>query len=111
MEVSFETTRMQKLCTSEKDMRKKWGGLSAKKLQQRLSELRAAETLDDISRLPFARCHELKGNRAGQLSLDLAHPYRLIIRPDHDPVLVKPDGGLDWGQVTKVVVLEVCDPH
>jgi proteic killer suppression protein len=111
MEVSFASRKMQKTCSSEKEMKREWGAVLAKKLQQRLMELKAAETLEDISRLPPARCHELTGNRKGQLSVDVTQPYRLIFAPDHDPAPRKPDGGLDWTKVTKVVVLEVVDTH
>lgn len=111
MEVSFASRKMQKACSSEKELKREWGPPIAKKLGQRLMELSAAQTLKDISRLPPARCHELSGDRQGQLSVDVAQPYRLIFEPDHDPAPKKPDGGLDWTQVTKVVVLEVCDTH
>jgi proteic killer suppression protein len=52
----------------------------------------------------------LKQDRAGQLSVDLDHPYRLIFTPAA-PALTKPDGGLDWTQVTVIVVLGVEDTH
>ena len=111
MEVRFASRGTQKTCSSEREMKRAWGAVPAKKLQQRLMELRSAGTLEDIRGLPAARCHELKGSREGQLSVDLVHPHRLIFEPDHDPLPRKPDGGLDWTQVTKVLVLEVCDPH
>lgn len=111
MEVSFASRSMQRACSTERDMKKAWGAAMAKKLQQRLAEFAAADTLEVISRLPPARCHELAGDRKGQLSVDLVHPYRLIFAPDHDPLPAKPDGGLDWTQVTKILVLEVYDPH
>ncbi len=111
MEVSFATKKLQKTCSSAKEMQRTYGAELSEKLKQRLWELRAAVTLRDISRLPPARCHELKGNRAGQLSVDLTHPYRLIFQPDHAPLPYKDDGGLDWTQVTRVLVLEVVDTH
>jgi plasmid maintenance system killer protein len=111
MEVRFATRSMQKACSSEKEIRRKLGAALAQRLQQRLTELAAADTLDDISRLPPARCHELKGNRTGQLSVDLGHPHRLVFEPDHHPIPRKDDGGLDWTNVTKVVVVEICDIH
>ena len=111
MKVSFASRKMQKACSSEKESRREWGRDIARKLQQRLMEFTAAETLADISHLPPARCHELSGDRAGVLSVDVAHPYRLIFVPDHDPVPTKTDGGLDWSKVIKIVVLEVCDTH
>ncbi|MCK4659597.1 MAG: killer suppression protein [Phycisphaerae bacterium] len=111
MDVYFSTRNMQRRCSSNKEMQKEWGDRIAKKLQQRLMELRAAEVLSDVSRVPPPRCHELSGDRKGQLSVDLVHPYRLYFAPDHDPLPRKPDGGLEWARVTRIVVLEVFDPH
>jgi plasmid maintenance system killer protein len=82
----------------------------AKLIRRRLDDLRAADTLQVMRNLP-GRCHELKGDRAGQLSLDLDGPYRLLFRPADEPPPTKPDGGMDWTQVTAVVVLGVVDTH
>lgn len=82
----------------------------AKLIRRRLDDLRAVETLEVMRNLP-GRCHELKGNRAGQLSLDLDGPNRLIFVPYHDPIPKKPDGGLDWNGVTVIKVLGVEDTH
>lgn len=111
MQVLFSTRKMRRDCSTEREMVRRWGKPLAKKLQQRLMELYGAPTLADMSRLPPARCHELALNRKGQLSIDLVHPYRLVFVPDHDPVPLKPDRGLDWALVTKVLVLEVADTH
>jgi len=60
--------------------------------------------------LPGARCHELKGNRAGQLAVSLDHPGRLIFEPTK-PVPRREDGGLDWTRVTAIEVIEIVDYH
>lgn len=111
MVISFASSQLQKLCNSEKVMQKKLGAPMAEKLQQRLAELQAADNLADISRLPPPRCHELKQDRQGDLAVDLVHPNRLIFRPDHDPIPAKADGGLDWAQVTRIVIVEIADYH
>ncbi|MFH1745485.1 MAG: killer suppression protein [Planctomycetota bacterium] len=111
MEMSFASRGMQKACSIAKETRRKWGVELARRLQQRLMELKAAETLADISHLPPARCHELTGDRVGQFSVDLIHPYRLLFTPDHDSTPRKPDGGVERSEVTKILVLEVCDTH
>ncbi|MGH3304435.1 MAG: type II toxin-antitoxin system RelE/ParE family toxin [Streptosporangiaceae bacterium] len=80
MEVTFDDPRLKRLCESEKELRKQCGVLRAKKIQTRLADLRAAETLADMRMLP-GHCHELTADRAGQLSLDLDQPYRLLFRP------------------------------
>ncbi|MCZ8038658.1 MAG: hypothetical protein O9276_11135 [Microcystis sp. LE17-20A] len=55
------------------------------------------------------RCHELLHNRAGQLSLDLVHPLRLIFEPANIPIPRKADGGIDWQKVTAVVIIGIVD--
>ena len=78
---------------------------------QRLNELAAADSLRDISHLPPPRLHELSGNRAGQFSVDLDHPYRLLFIPAHDPVPVLENGGIDKSQVTEVEIIGIVDTH
>lgn len=92
-------------------MRAAFGKPLAERLQQRLAELKAAETLEDIRRLPPARCHELSQDRKGQLAVDLVHLKRLIFEPDHNPIPRRSDGGLDWPHVTRVRVIEIIDYH
>ncbi len=86
-------------------------GKMADKLAQRLEELASADTLADISHLPPPRCHALKGNRSGQFSVDLMHPYRLIFTPDHEPVPLTEDGGIDLRLVTKILIISIDDTH
>jgi proteic killer suppression protein len=76
-----------------------------------LKAFRIAENLEEIRFLPQVRCHELKGDRQGTLSVDLDHPYRLIFEPANDPIPRKPDGGLDWTQVTVIRILAVENYH
>jgi plasmid maintenance system killer protein len=109
LEVFFEDSHLAQAFESDKDLRGRYGPERAKKLQLRRSALLAAETLEDLRRAP-GRCHELTGNYAGLLSLDLDGPYRLFFRPaeETDP---RPGGGLDWTKVTAVVVTGIVDPH
>ena len=111
MVIYFRTRKLQKVCNSAKEANKKLGHQMARKLQQRLMELKAATCLADISRVPPPRCHQLSGNREGQLSVDLEHPYRLLFIPAIDPVPVTQDGGLDWAQVTEIEIVEIADTH
>ncbi len=111
MEISLASGKMAKLCNSQREMRSKLGPRCAERLQQRLEELRAAATLEDMRSLPGARCHELTQDRKGQLAVDLVHPRRLVFEPEGDPVPTKADGGLDWSRVTEIVIVEVVDYH
>jgi proteic killer suppression protein len=109
LEVSFDDRGLAEMCASETELRKKWGTVRGKKMEQRLKDLRAAETLADMRYLP-GRCHELTGNLAGQLSLDLDHPYRLLFRPAEETE-PSPGGGLDWTKVTAVALTSITDTH
>jgi len=110
MDIEFATWKLAKACNSEKAMKAEWGVRMAKKLKRRLSDLEAANTLEEVRSLP-GRCHELLADRKGQLAMDLVHPLRLIFRPSHDIRPAKPDGGLDWQQVTSIEILGICDYH
>ena len=110
MEIEFRTTKLHKDCWSQRAMTGRWGPKTAKKMRRRLADLEAAETLEQMRHLP-GRCHELSGDLAGCLALDLDHPYRLIFRPNQDPVPRKPDGGLAWEHVTGILIEKVVDYH
>lgn len=110
MELEFATTRLLKLCSDERGLRRTLGPASAKKLQAHLKSLQAAAALDEFRFLP-GRCHELAGDRAGQLALELPDGRRLIFEPAADPPPVKTDGGLNWAAVRSVRILEIADYH
>lgn len=111
MRIYFRTKKMGRICSSSSEMQKEYGAEMTRKLQQRLMELRAASTLSEMSPHPPARVHPLKGSRAGQFSVDLIHPFRLVFVPADDPVPLKPDGGVDLAGITAIIVLEICDTH
>ena len=111
MVIYFKTKRLQKICNNTNEAIQKLGPKKARKLQQRLMELKAAACLAYISKVPPARCHPLSGNRDGQLSVDLEHPYRLLFIPADDPIPVKQEGGLDWAKVTEIEIVEIVDTH
>ena len=106
----FRSDRLRKICNDERKARAELGMEMAKVLRRRLDALRAAPTLACMRNLP-GRCHELTGNLAGVISIDLRGQYRLLFVPMGDPVPTKPDGGLDWTRITKVEVFAVEDTH
>lgn len=110
MDITFASDKLRKEINSQKRLVKRHGSDRARRIRRRLDDLRAAVVLEDMRHLP-GRCHELKGNRAGQLSLDLDHPYRLIFEPVNEPVPRKADGGLDWTAITAVIIIGVEDTH
>ena len=53
----------------------------------------------------------LSGDRKGLFAVDLEHPFRLEFKPNHDPVPLKEDGGVDLDEVTAVTIMAVEDYH
>lgn len=114
MEITFKTRKLEKIFNKGTQLEATQGPKRAKKIRVRMQEFRAAESLKDFwpPKSPPGRCHELtEGQRAGQLSVDLDHPYRLIFVPDHNPVPERPEGGLDWSKVTAIKIIGVEDTH
>ncbi len=111
MEVSFRTKKLQKQCNKRKKCIRTFGQRCAEKIRARLDELTDSPNLKTMEHFPQARFHPLKGDRNGQYALDVKHPKRLIIKPNHNPLPELPDGGIDLEKVTKVVVIEIEDYH
>jgi len=111
MYIAFRNRKFEKLFSDEKALIRKWGPEQAEKIKLRVTQLLAAETLEVMRTMPQVRAHELSGNRAGQISLDLRHPYRLLIKPDYENPPHKNDGGLDWKKIRKIKILGVEDTH
>ena len=110
MELTYRKKKLERQCTDPKEANKALGAEQAKRLRQRVDDLLAAPSLAEFRQLP-GRCHELTADRAGQLSLDLNGPYRLILVPTASPPPTMPSGGLDWSAVTAVEVIEITDTH
>jgi proteic killer suppression protein len=111
MDIRFADRKLERECNDSRLLRRRHGERRAKLLRRRLDELHDAQVLEDLRNVTGARCHELTGNLKGFLSVDLDHPYRLLIRPDHDPVPRRPDGGVDWSNIQAVIVVGVEDTH
>jgi plasmid maintenance system killer protein len=101
MEVVFRTPKEQLFYESRQALSRKYGGPNATKIIQRIEQLRAAPTPQQLP--ASARFHEHKGARKGLFSLDLVHPKRLIVRPrEHFE---------SWVEIESVEIYEVMDPH
>ena len=111
MDIVFRTSKLQKECNDFRLLQKVHGAQRARLIRRRLDELRAANTLADMSYLPPPRMHQLKGKRQGQISLDLDYPYRLLITVANDPVPRKDNGSINLSKVTEVMILGVEDTH
>jgi proteic killer suppression protein len=111
MDIQFKTKKLEKTCNDFKRLSQAYGERQAARIALRLQQIAAADDLSVLAKLPHLHCHELKGNRKGQLAIDLVHPYRLVFSADEEPAPRKADGGLDWSRVHTVRILDIEDYH
>lgn len=110
MDITFKNNKLRKTVNDPRKCYKEYGQVGGKKLLQRLTDLRDAETLEDVRCLP-GRYHELTNNRKGQWSCDLEHPYRLIFTPHENPIPTDQDGKYIWIKILGVEIIEIVDYH
>lgn len=106
MKLEYKSNKLAKSVVSLSAIAANYG-TRAKLVKQRISELQAAPTLETMRNIPAANCHELKGNLAGKLAVDVSGNHRIIFEPDHNPPPTNVDGGLDWLQVTNIIILDI----
>jgi len=111
VELSFRNNKLAKLLNSEREILRTYGADNGRRIMLRLSNIRDATTLEELSKVPQTRVHELKAVRNEQISVDAKHPYRLILVCNNDETPRKDDGGLDWARITKVQLIEIIDTH
>lgn len=113
MDIKFRNPSLEKLANSARDLARKFGSQVARKVQIRLGMLAASECLEDVSHLSPERRHELQGSKKGQFAVDTTKTsgVRVVFKPNHDPVPVKEDGGVDLSKVTNIVIWDIGDYH
>jgi len=107
--ITFSNNKLEKIANNDRERLAKLGKIRANKLKQRLDDLFAAKTLEDVRYLP-GRYHELIENRKGQWACDLDQPYRLIFTP-HPPIPIDIHGRFIWPEITGVEIIQIADYH
>lgn len=111
MNITFRSEKLAKIFNSEKSLVREYGTENAKRIRLRMAVLVAANSLDEVPTHPPERRHELSGDRRGQFAVDLKHPQRLIIEPNHNPLPRKAEGGLDLRKISAITIVGVEDYH
>ena len=104
MEIEFKTKKLKKVCEDSKKLSQKFGSHKAGQIIKRINELISAKNLYDISKLPQANLHLLKGNLKNHFAVNLNQPYRLIFLPLNGDLL-------DLKSITSVKIINIKDYH
>ena len=110
MKISFGDKRLEDYASDERKRVRKLGAIRAKLYKQRLDDLYAANTLEEVRYLP-GHYHEWVGNRKGQWACDLDQPYRLIFTPTARPIPTDPNGKYIWIEIDSIEIEEIENYH
>ena len=113
MDILFKRKKDREIANNESRLRKEFRGnpRRSKLVRNRLDELADVNNLAEMSSLPQAGCHELKGSRADQLAVKLDKGFRMIFEVANEPIPRKADSGLDWSQVTTIRILNLAEDY
>jgi len=110
MQIAYKSNKLNKTLSTPREIMANYG-TRAKQVNKRMEELKAAVTLQDISLIPQANCHPLKGSLKGCLAVDISANYRIVFEPDNNPLPTNDEGGLDWKSVTDIKIISIEDYH
>ena len=60
----------------------------AEKIDMRIGEISAADTVEMMIQFRIGRCHPLTQDRKGQYAVDLIHPYRLVFEKNGNEIQI-----------------------
>lgn len=78
MYIEFKSNKLRRRCELHNEGVQAWGEQLARKVVQRLNELKTIPEIQSLRNLPHLRCHPLQGSRAGQYAIDLDKSWRLV---------------------------------
>jgi plasmid maintenance system killer protein len=105
MELFFDDRNLERACMMEGESIQAWGEKRAAVVRRRIAQLSAAEHLAVLTTLPPLQFSP--GDRPGEFTIDVLHPYRLSLAPWLDPLPRSRDGGLALAQVTTIRILAI----
>lgn len=102
MDVFYEDRRLEKLCTDEREMRRRRADIAGR-LRLRIKALETAESVGELPKHdPLGKWHSLDANLGGLWSGKLSANYRLLIRPE---------GSTEPLSAVSVTVIDIDDYH
>lgn len=104
MEIHYSTRKMEKILTNPRLIKKHYSKIHHK-LVIRLSELRAAESLADITTSPPPRRHKLKGSFKECWGIDVSRNYRIIVQPEGEY------DEHDLNTIKEIIIIDIDDYH
>ena len=105
MELTYKNDKLKNLCENpkyNKELAKKYGIDVAKRLPQRIKELKSFVCLMDVPQtLPFRR-HKLTGDLKDYFAINITMQYRLIFKQKDNNIVIE-----DLKKIKEIEIMEV----
>ncbi len=88
LDITYKNNKIKRVCTDAKVSDRRYGNEMSEKIQMRIGEIEAADTVEEMVKYRIGRCHSLTNNRKGQYAVDLVHPYRLVFEKHGNTIQV-----------------------
>ena len=63
MDITYKNKKIEKVCTDAKMSDRTYGNEMSEKIQMRIGEMEAADTVEEMIKYHIGRCHPLTNNR------------------------------------------------
>ena len=102
LNVSYDTKKWKAVCTRIEEAQAEYGPQPAAELHELLAEAESFHTADEL--IEFRDGEILKGD---SLSFSFGTHYRATFNAIGDNLPRKVDGSVDWGQVRRIMLIEI----
>lgn len=107
LELAFGSQELRDQCLNESLAAQELGGHVAARLMARLADMAAVSVVSELQAFPG----KMRERSRGILVLNLTDGFLLVFRGNHLKERVRPDGGIDWSRVTRVLICGVERSH
>lgn len=103
MIVAFQSEKLRRICEDDTVATERLGAPTAGALRERLSDIRAASTIDEL----FVGKPRLSGAKSELLTVDLGPDARSIWTVNHVQVPMTQDNIVDWTRTTRIRLTKI----
>lgn len=103
MLVAFQTKKLRRVCEDESVASAMLGPTVAAQLRERLADIRAASTTDDL----LVGSPRVGASNSTLLTIDLGPNSHMTWTANHVTPRTNEDGDIDWSRVTRIRLLKI----
>lgn len=99
---------MRDLCEDVGVSQSKLGADVSQSLNNRIADLVAAKTIQDLPFLNFELASHVNGEEVEVSKMELSHGYKLFFTPGQRKIPKTKEGSIDWLKLTRIKILSIA---